>query len=146
MKAVKHKPTLAPSQCDCCLKIWYGMGVFTDTRVTIPTGIALCYRCWIRFDDYTNTLGDWEEINSRDDSDDQRWKKGYPQFFEAAKLWVQKAAPKKRRYRGVPEWMRVAVDSGKVVPNDEYVYTITSCGDRIMQVVKTSQSSITRYE
>jgi len=149
MKIIKHKPTMSPIQCDHCKQIWYGM-YYTDKRDIIPAGKILCYNCWNALDIYlcqycNNQL---EEIyNAEEDNDG--WKQNYPRFFQIATEWIEdrlrKPIPKKKYCSTVPKWVRIAIDTGEMIPGDEYVYTVTTSDDSLVQVEKTMDRSVLKH-
>lgn len=161
MKTVKHKPTLSPNKCNHCQLMWYG-AYFDSHRMIIPEGFVLCFSCWNSLDSFLHkkSYKDWEsaydlhneEVWNRPleefDKEKRReeWNQSHPQFMEMARKWItdpkQKPSPKKRYDRSVPNWMRLAIDLGKVTPGDDYVYAITTYLDHVMKVEKTTDHSI----
>lgn len=145
MKPVKHKPTMSPLQCDHCRKIWYGMFCASNARI-VPQGRMLCVNCWGALDNHLYNHQEYEAIADHTGEDTDEWKKGYPLFFGAAAQWIedpkQDPRPRKNPYASrVPKWVRIAIEAGKMVPNDEYIYTVTTCGDNLVKVDKTLDRS-----
>jgi hypothetical protein len=145
-KATKHKPTLAPWRCSHCNCTWYGW--HNSRKTIIPIGVILCHSCYNALDNYMfeQDRDLWQEACHHPEQEDDEWKRDHPQFVVQAKRWVDNTTPKKNTYDAtVPKWMRIAIDSGEVMPNSEYVYAITSLEDGTVQVEKNLDRSVLRY-
>lgn len=154
MKTIRHKPTVSPVQCNSCKQIWYGSFYNVADNPLIPQGQILCHHCLkalgfylLKKDEQTFSKV-WEAHNEQENN--QEWKKAYLQFFEMAKQWIGRNASEpnqiEKAYAStVPKWARTAIDLGKMTPNDEYVYTVTTQGDTVVQVEKVIYSEGERY-
>lgn len=145
MKAIRHKPTLSPSQCAHCFRIWYG-GFCSGNesgQVIIPDGVVLCLKCWNALDNFLYSLLPdlYRSISNRADAH------SHPVFYAEAQKWIadhqQKPCKLDNLYRGggVPKWMQNAIEDGLVEPNDSTVYTIVSRGNAPIHVERSQDRS-----
>jgi hypothetical protein len=85
---------------------------------------VLCYKCHLALDDYLfdthrRLWNDYREYGCDE--------KTRVQFHAIAnqRLKDTESHVGERRYKGVPSWLRSAIEQGKVVPNAKDIYIVT---------------------
>jgi hypothetical protein len=136
---IRHRATLPPVQCHRCKKIFYGS--YSDDRDRIvPRGYLLCLRCYVQMESHFRYHPDFIAVHSHQTGTEE-WKDAYPDFFNAVTEWIASSTPKAVKYSRVPKWVRSAIETGKMVPNDDHVYYVSTQGNSVVMIDRTRDRS-----